>query len=181
MLHTGARSNRKGLARAMRCVAIFIVLIGVFYGVVHSPGSEGRLFEPLLRAVARVSGSLLGALGHEAVVDGRWVRTPEFTFQIVRGCDGLEPLAVYVSAVIASPVAIGPKALGAALGILALTIINFLRIVSLYYVALYFPKSFELVHEDYWQPAFVLLAVCAWAAWGIWATRRTQITRNANH
>jgi len=175
---TGARWGAVRKSGALRAVVVFTVLVAVFYVVVHSPENEGRVFEPFLRFVATVTGYLLRVLGFEAVVEGRLVRTPEFSFQIVRGCDGLEAIAVFVSAVLASPVSMWSKLAGILLGVLALSVVNFLRIASLFCVAIHFPRAFQFIHEDVWQPAFLLIAVSGWAAWGIWAMR---LTRNRAH
>lgn len=164
-------SNRPG---ALRPIVIFAVLVAVFYAVVHSPGIEGRIFEPSLRLIAAASGTLLRALGFQAVVDGRLVQADGITVQIVRGCDGLEAIAVFVAAVLASPASAWPKVAGCLVGPAFLSLVNLLRVVSLFYVALHFPKAFDLIHEDLWQPAFVLIAVSAWLAWGVWATQRTR-------
>ena len=90
---------------------------------------------------------------------------------IVRGCDAIEPVAAFTAAVFASPVSFWLKIPGVVVGALALLLINLARLVSLFFVGIYFPAAFDLIHMDVWQAAFIVLAICFWAIWVQWATR----------
>ena len=151
-------------------VIIAAVLMGLFYGFIHTPFVGEAPFRPYLALLARVTGGILGVLGQETATIETSVSSPAFAMQIVRGCDAIEPVAVFAAAVLASPVAMWSKILGLLAGTLALLLINLGRLVSLFYVGAYFPKAFDLVHLDLWQAAFIVLALCFWAIWVQWAT-----------
>jgi exosortase/archaeosortase family protein len=53
-------------------------------------------------------------------------------------------------------------------------LINLLRIVSLFFVGVYYPNAFNMIHEGVWQAAFVVLAIVFWAVWVQWATRKDR-------
>jgi exosortase/archaeosortase family protein len=146
--------------------------MALFYGLVHSPRNEGTLFEPYLSGVASITGGLLR-------VD-KTVGSPRFSFTIVRGCDAIEPTAIFIAAVIASPIPFLPKLLGALMGTIGLFILNLARLVGLFYVGERFPSAFEFVHEDIGQFLFVLIAVALWAMWGLWAKRTLAVSANAS-
>ena len=45
-------------ARGVRAIVVFVVLMGLFYGFVHTPSNETTAFRPYLALIARVVGSL---------------------------------------------------------------------------------------------------------------------------
>ena len=65
---------------------------------------------------------------------------------------------------------------GAALGVLALQVINLVRVGSLYLCLAHGSRwIFDVMHEDLWQLAFLLLAALAFAVW----VRRLPVTTRA--
>ncbi len=156
----------------LRFVALFVLVMGVFYALTAVPAYKDRLFPSYLRWTASVSTGLLNGLGRsEASSSGSTVSSGTFALQIREGCDALEPCALFLAAVIAFPVGWRPKMLGAVLGVTALLSMNFVRIVSLYYVRDHAPDYFHTMHVDVWQPAFILLVLVFWLVWMWRATR----------
>ena len=145
--------------------------MGLFYGFVHTPANETTAFRSYLALIARVVGGILGLFGYEAAVSETVIHTPQFSIEIVRGCDAIEPAATYMAAVLASPVGLWPKLPGILIGTAAIMLINLIRIVSLFFVGVYYRSAFDVLHEDIWQAAFIVLAVGFWAIWVQWATR----------
>ena len=47
----------------MRAIVVFVVLMGLFYGFVHTPANETTAFRPYLTFIARVVGGILGVFG----------------------------------------------------------------------------------------------------------------------
>jgi hypothetical protein len=47
-----------------------------------------------------------------------------------------------------------------------------IRLISLFFTGIYYPRIFEIMHVDVWQAAFVFLALSFWLIWAWWATRR---------
>ncbi len=166
----------------VRAIVVFVVLMGLFYGFVHTPANATTAFRPYLALIARVVGTILGWFGYETSVVATTIYTPQFPMEIVRGCDAIEPAAIYVAAVLASPVGVWPKIPGILIGAATLLCINLLRIVSLFFVGVHYPQAFEVMHEGVWQAVFVVLAIVFWAVWVQWATRgnaETQKRRDA--
>lgn len=167
-----ARLSRIGSKRpVLRAVLVFGVLIGLFYGFIHSPYVGGDYLQPYLGFVARVTGGILRVLGHNATVHGALIYSPYFSVEIVSGCDAVEPVAAFAAAVLASPASLWLKIPGILAGSVTLLLINFVRIVSLFFVGVYYPKALDVIHMDVWQAAFIVLAFCLWAIWVQWATR----------
>ncbi len=178
----GAQTKESGLGagkpprirarfRVVRAVVGFGVFMGLFYGFIHSPFVGPEAFEPYLELIASVSAGLLGILGQPTSVADTSVNSPDFSMRIVRGCDGIEPTAAFVAAVLASPVSFWAKIPGILIGTMALVVINVVRLVSLFFIGVYVPTVLDFMHFDFWQGAFIVLAICFWAIWVQWATR----------
>ena len=163
----------------LRAVVIFCILMGLFYGFVHTPRTEGDIFQPYLGLIATVTGAILDLFGYEINVADTSISSPVFSMEIVRGCDAIEPVAAFVAAVLASPVSLGTKLPGILVGALVLLVINIVRLVSLFFIGAYWPKALEVAHEDLWQAAFIVLAIVLWAIWVQWATRGRSVTETA--
>ena len=157
--------------RAVRAIVVFVVLMGLFYGFVHTPANDTTAFRPYLALIARVVGAILALFGYDISVAETTVHSPQFSLEIVRGCDAIEPAATYVAAVLASPVGVWAKIPGILIGTAAIMLINLFRIISLFFVGVYYPNAFNMIHEGVWQAAFVALAIVFWGVWVQWATR----------
>lgn len=151
--------------------------MGLFYAV-YMPKWErdplGKFLSWNLAKHARWSGGVLKALGNDITVSGTLVMSPRFSMQIVRGCDALEPAALFLAAVIAFPVSWRKKLVGALLGVVLIEGTNVIRMVSLYYVGVYWRKYFEMMHMEVWQAGFIVISVTFWAMWALWATRQPK-------
>lgn len=166
-------SSRLARRRVLRSVAVFVIVMGGFYAVVHNPARPLRVFEGYHHAIAVVSGGVLTVFGYDVTIEGAQISTasPRFSVGIVQGCDAIEPLAAFLAAVIATPVGLVPKAVGATVGAAALLTVNLFRIISLILIGMYAPKALDVMHEDVWQALFIVLAIAAWAFWVRWATK----------
>lgn len=155
--------------------------MGVFYGVTALLWFRGHLFPSYLQLNASVSAWILDVFGEEASSDGFSVLTPRFQLSIRRGCDAIEPSALFAAAVIAFPAGIRRKVPGLLIGVATLLLLNLVRIVSLYYTGVHFPSAFETMHVEVWQPLFILIAITLWVAWALWTTaRRPKVRTDAS-
>jgi exosortase/archaeosortase family protein len=91
--------------------------------------------------------------------------SPRFSIQIERGCDAVEPSALFVVAVLASPVRFRRKIPPVILGTVFLLVLNVIRIVTLFLTGLHLRSLFDTMHLDVWQAAFIVLAILLWAVW----------------
>lgn len=159
-------------------LAIFGVLMGLFYAfAIFTPFYKKHFLLAYLPFNARVSGAILGVLGQDIAVAGSSISSPEFSVYVNAGCDGIEPIALFVCAVLAFPARFVRKIPGIIAGTLLLAALNFVRVVSLFLIGVYFPRAFTAAHLEVWQAVFILFAVVLWILWLLWATQsqiRTQ-------
>ena len=166
--------------RDLKFLLVFGVLIGLYYVSTTFPVIKQGFFPWYLQLNAEVSAVVLQAVGFDDVfVEGRAIRSPDFAIQIERGCDAIEPSALFVAAVLASPVLLKLKIPAVLLGAGLLLVLNLVRIVTLFLTGLYFKSLFDMMHLDVWQAAFIVLAILFWAAWASWVRRAAVRPSNA--
>ena len=165
----------------LKFLLIFGVLLAVFYVfTAFSPFYGRRLVPSLHQLIAKVSGYVLAVLGQDIAVEHASIRSPRFSVNIIRGCDAVEPIALYVCAVLAFPLPFLKKLLGMIAGALLLSILNLIRIVSLFLIGAYSRRIFDLMHIDVWQAMFIFFAVLLWILWLLWATRNQVLAQPAS-
>jgi exosortase/archaeosortase family protein len=160
-------------------VGLFAILMGSFYAMTFIPVLEKKVLPGLQVLNAKVSVALMQLMGEEASAVERQIVSPRYSVNIAHGCDAIEPAGLFAAAVLAFPVAFRWKAIGLLVGVSTLLVLNLVRIISLYYTGVFWPRAFEIMHIDVWQPAFVLLSLFFWIVWALWATKSAAQTANA--
>lgn len=123
---------------------------------------------PSLELSATLSAAILRGLGEEATADGNWVESPRFGYSVWDGCDALEPLGLFAAAVVATPAPTLLRLAGVLLGAVVMSLVNQVRIVSLYFTGIHYPAAFETLHVEVWQAFFILFSIGLWVAWSQW-------------
>ncbi len=157
----------------LRFLAVFAACMGVYYlGTLTAPIEHG-FFPAYLRLNASASGAILRTFGEDVTTNNRTlISAGGPTIQIERGCDAIEPSALFVSAVLASPVPLLSRLSAALAGTFLLMVLNLIRVVSLFLVRVYFPNAFDTMHLDVWQALFIIMAIAFWAMWASRMSRK---------
>ncbi len=121
-----------------------------------------------------MAGAILSGCGYQIKVNDKTVIEPRWSVTVGRGCDAVQPSALFVSAVLASPVALSSSLPAAVVGTILLMTINLIRIISLLLTGIYTPKLFEVMHLDVWQALFIFLAILFWALWASRLARKRR-------
>ena len=119
------------------------------------------LYARLAGLVLRIFDSGVRVVGNDIV--GRTSLT------VAKNCDAMDVTLLFAAAVVAFPAPWRRRLVGIAAGVAALTVVNVLRIASLYFVDLRWPSAFETIHAEVWPLAIVVLAASAFLAWSRWA------------
>lgn len=148
-----------------RFLILFLVILAVFFLVVALKSVNDAVVVPYTTFVARISGQILRFFGEDLSINGCILRSPRFAVTIYNGCNGLITSLIFIAGVLAFPARLGAKFLGVLLGLLAIQAINFVRIVSLFYIGVFFPKFFNSSHVFVWQSIVILFGVGLWIVW----------------
>ncbi len=160
--------------RDLRFLGLFALLMGSYYLASTTAYAQDTVFPSYLRLNARVAGAILRGCGYDITVNGQTISEPRWSVQIGRGCDAVQPSALFVSAVLASPVGLGAALPAAIVGTIILMTINLIRIITLLLTGIYTPKIFNIMHLDVWQALFIFLAILFWALWASRLARRRR-------
>lgn len=155
----------------LRFVLVFVGLVLVVNVLLLRQVRELPVVVHLLDLTAGLAGAALRILGEEAQVYGRHIASPRYSLLVSHGCDAVQPIALLISAMIATPAAIRRKLIGAIVGVAILVSLNVVRVISLYYIGVFIPKYFDVMHLEVWGTVFVLLSISIWIVWASWATR----------
>jgi len=150
----------------LRFVLLFMFLMVIFYLIWVQAFFQDNVI-PIVNGInAKIATFFLNLMGQGCVSEGQKILPPTGSaINIKTGCDAIEPIALFCSAIISFPVAFFRKWKGLIVGVLFLLAMNMVRIVSLYFFAVYKPEWFEIMHADVWQAVFILLAVMCWLVW----------------
>ena len=153
--------------------ALYLVL---FFAATAPRPMNDAFVEPFTAAVARVGGTAVRLFGEPTTMSGTTIASPRFAVNVRTGCNGLETVYVFFAGVLAFPASWGRRLLGLAGGFLAIQAVNVVRIVSLFYIGVFFPDRFEDSHVVIWQALVVLFGVSLFL---VWADRCARPSRPA--
>ncbi len=143
----------------------FGALLALFFLAVAPKPMNDLLVEPFTAGVARLGGLSARLFGEHTVMAGTTITSPRFSVNIRNGCNGLETIFIFAAAVLAFPAPWKARLLGLAAGFVAIQIVNLVRIVSLFYIGIHYPKIFEESHTVFWQVGVILSGVIFWIIW----------------
>jgi exosortase H (IPTLxxWG-CTERM-specific) len=164
----------------LRFLLISGILLAAFYLFVAFAPIYKRGFIPWYHhLIAKTCARLLTALGQDVTTLGTSISSSKFSVSIIQGCDAVEPIALFICAILAFPSPFLGKIPGMIAGAVLLFLLNLARIVSLFLLGVYSPELFAVVHIDVWQALFVFFAVLFWILWLLWIVRMQVIRRPA--
>jgi exosortase H (IPTLxxWG-CTERM-specific) len=150
-----------------RFLILFVVILGVLFGLELTPVADRYFVEPWTTALAHASAQMVQLFDGTARADGIVLRSLSngFAVSIERGCNGVEATLVLLAAILAFPAPWRNKAIGLAIGVLAVQGLNVVRIISLFYLGQWNERVFEWAHLYLWQALIMLDVLVVWLLW----------------
>jgi exosortase/archaeosortase family protein len=156
----------------------FAVLMALFYIFKFSDFYEEVIHPFIVSGNAVISSFILNIFGMKTVAIAENINSAKFSVCIASGCDAVEAMALFGTALLAFPAKWKFKLIGFFAGVAILFILNIIRIVTLFLTGIYFPKAFELMHVEVWQAVFILIAVGLWIFWIKWTRKGVPDVKN---
>jgi exosortase H (IPTLxxWG-CTERM-specific) len=157
--------ERRSWGREVRFLALFVGLLAAAFTLISWTPVNDRVIEPFTAGIARASGVTLDLLGQDVEMRGTVIESPRFAVNIRNGCNGVEAMLIFLSAVLAFPAPWRSRALGLLLGVAVIQLVNLLRVVALFLTGAYFPSWFDTSHTVVWQTVVILSGVVLWIFW----------------
>lgn len=160
------RSMVQSRLPALKFLGIFAAVVLGYWAIAASPPFRERFFPAYLEGTAKASAAILNVFGGEVRNNGTLLTSENGGINVARGCDALDPIALFLAAVLAFPAPWRRKLLACLGGTLALALLNLVRVVTLYLASVHWsPRAFEMLHIEIYQPVFVLLAILLFVVW----------------
>lgn len=156
----------------------FAVLMILFYALWLSSFFDKYVQTPIVTVNAIISNFILNLFGQNTCSSEGMIFSPYFSISVNRGCDAIEAMALYASALLAFPAQWKNKLLGFFAGLAILFLLNIIRIVSLFLTGIYYPKAFEFMHVEAWQVIFIFAALGLWL---LWIQKWTKVKKNVSN
>jgi len=145
---------------------LFGVTLAALFIVTMQKPVYFKIILPFNEFLAYSSACLLRLFGSEGVVTwGTSISNPEFNVNIAEGCNGIYALAIVIAGIVAFPARWRHKWLGLILAIAFIMFLNYVRILTLWYVGIYSVFLFDTMHLYVWE--FIIIALGAWF-WYYW-------------
>ena len=149
------------MARAAGTYILSLVILGSLYMLLLSQG----ILNSYLNLNAYGTSTILNFLGQPAKTTANIINTPEVDLQMIPECTPLLPAIILIAAMTVGSQHLKEKLYGVLVGFIALSAINFVRTVSLYFVAAHQPQWFDNAHLILWQSLMVVLTIGLWFLW----------------
>lgn len=157
----GRKENNSGGIRIRRFIITYCILMSIFFLLTW--------FKPLFtiidvnglytQSVVMVTSKILGLLGVLCTYRGSVIVLPTLSLDVKFGCNGLEAVMMYATAVLAYPAQWKKKTIGIGAGFLVLQTTNIARIVLLAYAGIHLKGLFEYIHVYIAQGIMIALAL----------------------
>lgn len=120
---------------------------------------------------AAILWGVLRAIGQTPTLEGSRVASETAQFFVIPECTIYAPMALFAAGVLVFPSGILEKFRALLLGTVVLSVLNLIRLLTLYTMLHVYPDPVEAVHVFIWQP---VMATSALVLWGLWAARRRR-------
>jgi exosortase/archaeosortase family protein len=148
----------------VRFVLVAAALLTIYYFPREPGGAPQAVFHAYLSAYARLAGGVLSLFDSSVHVRGTEIdgRT---ALDFATNCDAMDVCILLAAAIFAFPARWGHRIVGLLTALGSVLALNVLRIVSLYFLQIHFPKAFEFFHMQLWPLAIVALATAWFLVW----------------
>ena len=119
------------------------------------------------RGLVEISAIVIRLFGGHATAQQVILQNPSngFAMEVLDGCNGDDVAVLLWAAILAYPASWLQKGKGLLAGTATIYVINFLRIISLFYLGQYDMRWFEFAHLYVWESVFVLLTLTIFWMW----------------
>jgi exosortase H (IPTLxxWG-CTERM-specific) len=155
-----------GKQRMLRFLVLFPIFLAVGFGGLLTPFLHPAV-TGFTRGLVEISAIVIRLFGGSATANQVVLQNPAngFAMEVLDGCNGDDVAVLLWAAILAYPASWLQKGKGLLAGTATIYVINFLRIISLFYLGQYNRQWFEFAHLYVWESVFVLLTLTIFWTW----------------
>ena len=146
----------------------FVGLAALFYALTLWPALQ-KPMAAVVHAHAGLASLLLNLFGEQSHVSGGVIYSPQYAITVLPECTALEFACFFCAALVAFPAPWVRKITGVFIGVAALTVLNLLRIISLYWTGVHCSFLFDQMHEEIWGILLIFATAALCVGWVRWA------------
>jgi len=152
--------------RMVRFLVLFPIFLTVGFCALLIPFLHPAV-TAFTRGLVEVSAMVIRLFGGHAAAQQVILRNPSngFAMEVLDGCNGDDVVVLLWAAILAYPASWSQKGKGLLAGTATIYVINFLRIISLFYLGQYNRQWFDFAHLYVWESVFVLLTLTIFWMW----------------
>jgi len=159
-----------GLMRAnwplIKIYLMFGAVLLVIFTIIMVKPVYFHVIKPFNSFLAWSSARALHLFGSgEVTCSGENISQPGFSIDIAEGCNGIYALAIVVAGIVAFPAPWRPKLTGLLLAVLLIMILNYIRIITLWYTGVTGSFLFDAMHLYVWEFIIIVLGGAFWYFW----------------
>jgi exosortase H (IPTLxxWG-CTERM-specific) len=142
-----------------------VTLLAIFTIIMVKPVYE-HVVVPLNGFLAESSAAVIRLFGNTDIIcDETSISVPGFGINIAEGCNGIYALAIVIAGIVAFPARWKPKSIGLILAIILIMVLNYIRILTLWYAGLAGSFLFDTMHLYVWDFIIIALGAAFWYFW----------------
>jgi exosortase H (IPTLxxWG-CTERM-specific) len=152
--------------RMFRFLVLFPIFLAVGFCALLIPFLH-PVVTAFTRGLVEISAMVIHLFGGNATAQQVVLQNPSngFAMEVLDGCNGDDVAVLLWAAILAYPASWLQKGKGLLAGTATIYVINFLRIISLFYLGQYNREWFEFAHLYVWESVFVLLTLTIFWTW----------------
>jgi exosortase/archaeosortase family protein len=146
-----------------RFVFVAAILLALYY-FPYAGAGVNLLFNLYLSTYAHLAGAAISLFDPSVHVVGTRI-IGRMTMDFALSCDAMDVYILFAAATVAFPTRWRRRAIALVFSFAAMVCLNVLRILSLFYLGMYFPSKFDLFHLQIWPAVIVMVASAAFLGW----------------
>ncbi|MGB4839268.1 MAG: archaeosortase/exosortase family protein [Saprospiraceae bacterium] len=152
-------------------VVVFGISMMAFLYFYYSYFYESNILVYINGFQAGIASFVLNIFGNDTSFTDSILSSQKGSISISRGCDGIEPISMFIIAIMIVPLSIRKKIPGLLVGALTLLALNIIRIIILFLASIHAPSLFDFLHIHGGYIIFMIITLVVWLLWLNWALK----------
>ncbi|MBM2816051.1 MAG: rane protein of unknown function [Ignavibacteria bacterium] len=152
---------------------IFGSILAIYFIFINS--DLRNILNPYFHLTAKIVRVFVSIFVSQTTASGTIISSPGFSMSVGFGCEGFDPLAIFIAVIIALPLNFKLKLPGLLIGIPFLLILNLFRLMLLFFIGLGWHSVFEAFHLTIFPILFIIIVLIMLFFWQKWVLSKKRM------